>query len=161
MLVNRKSEGLNLHFPRYILNDHIHRSSAYHAFFSGKIIGHIDGEERIFLSERTSKAFRSTSCSPQPPPIVPKDCPSALTHMIAPVLTGVEPLRSTTTAIAFFLPLCGVRLRKRDQGWSVQGSHSFLPRESLLRQRISSDKMEMAISSVVTAPMSKPIGVWI
>ena len=33
--------------------------------------------------------------------------------------------------------------------------------ESLLRQRISSDKVEMAISSVVTAPMSKPIGVWI
>ena len=33
--------------------------------------------------------------------------------------------------------------------------------ESLLRQRISSDKMEMAISSVVTAPMAKPIGVWI
>ena len=37
----------------------------------------------------------------KPPPIVPKDCPSALTHMIAPVLTGVEPLRSTTTTIAF------------------------------------------------------------
>lgn len=49
LLVNRKSEGLNLHFPRYILNDHIHRSSAYHAFFPGKIIGHIDGEERIFF----------------------------------------------------------------------------------------------------------------
>ena len=49
LLVNRKSEGLNLHFPRYISNDHIHRSSAHHAFFPGKIIGHIDGEERIFF----------------------------------------------------------------------------------------------------------------
>ena len=49
LLVNRESEGLNPHFSRYILNDHIHRSPTYHAFFPGKIIGHIDREKRIFF----------------------------------------------------------------------------------------------------------------
>ena len=113
-----------------------------------------------FLSERTSKAFRRTSCSPQPPPIVPKDCPSVLTHMIAPVLTGVEPLRSTTTAIAFG-PSVWSAFKKTGSRLVCSRIPFFFPGESLLRQRISSDKMEMAISSVVTAPMSKPIGVWI
>lgn len=141
LLVNRKSEGLNLHFPRYISNDHIHRSSAHHAFFPGKIIGHIDGEERIFLSERTSKDFRRTSCSPQPPPIVPKDCPSALTHMIAPVLTGVEPLRSTTTTIAFSSFVWSA-FKKTGSRLVCSRIPFLFPRESLLRQRISSDKME-------------------
>ena len=49
LLVNRKSEGLNLHFPRYISDDpsivppHTMPSSP------GKIIGHIDGEKHIFF----------------------------------------------------------------------------------------------------------------
>ena len=58
------------------------------------------------LRERiTSIASRFTSASPQPPPMVPRISPQAVTTILAPTSRGVEPLAETMVATATVSPL--------------------------------------------------------
>ena len=53
----------------------------------------------------TSIASRFTSASPQPPPMVPRISPQAVTTILAPTSRGVEPLVETMVATARVSPL--------------------------------------------------------
>ena len=53
----------------------------------------------------TSMASRFTSASPQPPPMVPRISPQAVTTILAPTSRGVEPLADTMVATATVSPL--------------------------------------------------------
>ena len=53
----------------------------------------------------TSMASRRTSASPQPPPMVPRISPHAVTTILAPTSRGVEPLVETMVATATVSPL--------------------------------------------------------
>src|SRR6266513_3920816 len=53
----------------------------------------------------TSIASRFTSASPQPPPMVPRISPHAVTTILAPTSRGVEPLVETIVATAKVSPL--------------------------------------------------------
>ena len=122
---------------------------------------------RSYLPYRTGKShfvsplLQSVPASAQPPPMVPNTVPSSYTIIFAPAFRGVEPLVSTMVTRAFFrsVRLAGGSARAAITSRSASDGAMWSGRRVRF-VRISSARMEMAISSGVTALIASPIGVW-